>query len=145
MLSRAQRTMPTFSVPAIPMAADPQEVFGAVTWDAPADGNEDGTRGQRRTALGLKLSGKNGQNPLLGEVCLLTTGGLISVRRFDGYLVSHSITSTACFTMDSGIVTPRALAAFRLTAMSTRVGPSTGRSPGFAPLRILSTNPAARR
>src|SRR5438132_6915767 len=47
---------------------------------APADGNEDGTRCQRRTTLGLKHSGKNWKNPLLGRVCLLTTGGLISVR-----------------------------------------------------------------
>jgi hypothetical protein len=41
------------------MAGDPQEVFGAVTLDAPANGNEDGTRCQRRTALGLTPSGKN--------------------------------------------------------------------------------------
>jgi len=53
-----QRTLPVLSVTAIPMAADPQEVCGAVTSDAPADGNEDGTRCQRRIALGLKHSGK---------------------------------------------------------------------------------------
>src|SRR5262249_46994333 len=62
------------------MAADPQEVFGAVTWSAPANGNADGTRCQRRTALCLSTAEKYGQNPLLGRVCLLTTGGLIRVR-----------------------------------------------------------------
>src|SRR5262245_30581308 len=57
-VSRVPRTLPVLSVTAIPMAADPQEVFGAVTLDAPANGNEDGTRCQRRSALGLKHSGK---------------------------------------------------------------------------------------
>ena len=47
------------SVPAIAMAGDPHEVFGAVTLDAPAEGNADGTRCQRRTARGLTPSGKN--------------------------------------------------------------------------------------
>jgi hypothetical protein len=56
-------------------------VFGAVPLGAPADGNEDGTRCKRRIALGLKHSGKNWHNPLLGVVCLLTTGVLIRVRR----------------------------------------------------------------
>src|SRR5262245_48461420 len=46
---------------------------------APENGNEDRTRCQRRTTLSLKHSGKNCQNPLLGRVCLLTTGVLISV------------------------------------------------------------------
>src|SRR5262249_18373542 len=54
------------------------------------------------------------------------------VRRFDSYLAFHSITKTACFTMDSGMVTPRAFAVLRLTAMSNNFGPSTGRSPGLA-------------
>src|SRR5215831_15892949 len=47
---------------------------------APADGNADGTRCQRRTTLGLTLSGKKWKNPLVGKVCLLTTGVLIRVR-----------------------------------------------------------------
>jgi hypothetical protein len=46
---------------------------------APANGTEDRTRCQRRTTLSLNHSGKNGKNPLLGRVCLLTTGGLIRV------------------------------------------------------------------
>ena len=41
---------------------------------APANGNEDRTRCQRRTTRRLNPSGKNGKNPLLGRVCLLTTG-----------------------------------------------------------------------
>src|SRR5438445_3773427 len=46
---------------------------------------------------------------------------------------------------DGGIVRPSALAVFKLMTNSNRVGCSTGRSAGFAPLRILSTKVAARR
>src|SRR5712691_390900 len=46
---------------------------------------------------------------------------------------------------DGGIVRPRALAVLRLITSSNLVGCATGRSPGLAPFRILSTNPAARR
>jgi hypothetical protein len=44
---------------------------------------------------------------------------------------------------DWGIVRPSALAVFELMTSSNLVGCSTGRSAGFAPLRILSTYPAA--
>lgn len=44
-----------------------------------------------------------------------------------------------------GIVSPSALAALRLIISSNFVGCSIGSSPGFAPLRILSTYVAARR
>ena len=43
-------------------------------------------------------------------------------------------TATVC-----GDVRPRALAVLRLMTSSNFVGCSIGRSPGFAPLRILST------
>ena len=49
------------------------------------------------------------------------------------------ITRAARPRMDCGIVRPSALAVFRLITSSNLVGCSTGRSPGFAPLRILST------
>jgi hypothetical protein len=42
-------------------------------------------------------------------------------------------------------VRPSALAVLRLTTSSNFVGCSTGRSAGFAPRKILSTNSAARR
>ncbi len=42
------------------------------------------------------------------------------------------------------MVSPRAFAALRLIIISNVVGCSTGRSPGLAPLRTLSTNVAAR-
>jgi hypothetical protein len=48
---------------------------------APAAGNEDRTRGQKRTTLRLNPSGKSSKNPLLGGVGLLTTGVLRRVRR----------------------------------------------------------------
>ncbi len=52
---------------------------------------------------------------------------------------NHSITSSARPSSDRGIVRPRALAVLRLITSSNLVGCSTGRSPGLAPLRILST------
>ncbi len=57
----------------------------------------------------------------------------------------HSITSSARTRMDCGIVMPRALAVLRLTTSSNRVGCSTGKSAGLAPLNILPTKCAARR
>ena len=49
------------------------------------------------------------------------------------------ITSSARPSSDGGIVRPRAFAVFRLMTRSNFVDCSTGRSPGFAPLKILST------
>src|SRR6516164_4064623 len=57
----------------------------------------------------------------------------------------HSITSSARRRNASGIMRPRTLAAVKLMTRSNLVGCWTGMSPGFAPLRILSTYSAARR
>jgi hypothetical protein len=51
---------------------------------------------------------------------------------------AHSITRSARSKSDGGIVRPSAVAVFRLITSSNFVGRSTGRSAGFAPLRILS-------
>jgi hypothetical protein len=51
----------------------------------------------------------------------------------------YSITSSARTSRDDGTVRPRALAVLRLIDSSILVGNSTGRSPGRAPCRILST------
>src|SRR5712692_8048182 len=48
-------------------------------------------------------------------------------------------TSSARWSNEGGIVSPSALAVLRLMTSSNFVGCSTGRSPGLAPLRILST------
>ena len=48
----------------------------------------------------------------------------------------HSITSSARSRNDSGIVSPIALAALRLTTSSNLVGCITGKLAGFSPLRI---------
>ncbi len=58
---------------------------------------------------------------------------------------AYSITSSARASSDGGMLSPRALAVFRLITSSNFVGCSTGMSPGFAPLRILSTYVAACR
>src|ERR1700730_6133771 len=53
--------------------------------------------------------------------------------------IAYWITSSARPSSDGGIVRPSALAVLRLITSSNFVGCSTGRSPGLAPLRILST------
>src|SRR5262249_23222362 len=58
---------------------------------------------------------------------------------------THSITSSASATKLLGISRPSALAALRLMLNSYLLGCCTGNSAGFAPLRMRSTYPAARR
>src|SRR6516162_61165 len=62
-----------------------------------------------------------------------------------GHPPHHSITSSARASNASGTVKPSALAVFILMISSKWVGCSTGRSAGWAPLRILSTYTAALR
>jgi len=52
---------------------------------------------------------------------------------------TYSITSSARASSLGGTVTPRRVAALRLTTNSKLSGSCTGRSAGLAPLRILST------
>src|SRR6266404_3151707 len=69
----------------------------------------------------------------------------LSRRRNDrGSQCNHSITS-ARSRSDCGIVSPSAFAVLALITSSNFVGCSMGRSPGFAPLSILSTYCAPRR
>src|SRR5262245_29355886 len=56
----------------------------------------------------------------------------------------HSITSSARASSVTGISMPIVLAVFVLITSSNFVGRSIGKSAGFAPLNILSTNVAAR-
>ena len=57
----------------------------------------------------------------------------------------YSITSSARASKVGGTMMPSAFAVFKLITSSNLVGCSTGRSAGFAPLKILSTKPADRR
>src|SRR2546421_10240882 len=57
----------------------------------------------------------------------------------------YSITRSARSSTDRGMLTPIFLAVLAFTTNSNLDGCSIGSSPGFAPLRILSTYPAARR
>src|SRR5262249_35482945 len=57
----------------------------------------------------------------------------------------HSITSSARASTLAGISIPSALAVLLLITSSNFVGCSIGNSEAFAPLRILTTNAAARR
>src|SRR5438132_7579475 len=59
--------------------------------------------------------------------------------------MTYSITLSARSRSVCGILTPRALAVFKLMTSSNFVGCWIGRSAGFAPLRILSTYTAAWR
>jgi hypothetical protein len=58
---------------------------------------------------------------------------------------THSITSSARVSRVGGNARPSAFAVLRLMVRLNLVGCSTGRSPGFAPRRILSTYWEARR
>jgi hypothetical protein len=51
----------------------------------------------------------------------------------------HSITSSASASRLGGISTPNAFAVARLMTSSNLVASSTGRSPGFSPLRMRPT------
>src|SRR5262245_42088723 len=62
----------------------------------------------------------------------------------DEFAPPHSITSSARASRVGGTSKPKALAVFRLTTNSNLVPCCTGRSAGFAPLRILSTKLAER-
>src|SRR5437016_3144582 len=63
----------------------------------------------------------------------------------DELAARHSITSSARASSVGGTVRPSALAVVRLITRSNLVGCWIGRSPGFAPRRILSTYSPARR
>jgi len=54
-------------------------------------------------------------------------------------IATYSITSSAAASKAGGILSPSALAVFRLMTTSYLFGACTGRSPGFSPLRIRST------
>jgi hypothetical protein len=62
-----------------------------------------------------------------------------------GEIRRYSITSSARASRVDGMVNSSALAVVRLISNSNFVGNSIGRSPGLAPLRILSTKLAIRR
>src|SRR5438477_5629367 len=58
---------------------------------------------------------------------------------------AYSMTSSAPASSDCGTAMPTASAVFRLIANTYFVGSCTGRSPGYAPLRIRSTYEPTRR
>src|SRR5262249_17039066 len=62
-----------------------------------------------------------------------------------GEIRRYSITSSARASNVGGMVNSSALAVVRLINSSNFVGNSIGKSPGLAPLRILSTKLAVRR
>src|SRR6266436_1811495 len=57
----------------------------------------------------------------------------------------HSITSSARARIEGGMVRPSTLAVFMLMRRRNRIGCSTGRSAGLAPLRIFDNNSATLR
>ena len=59
-------------------------------------------------------------------------------------IATQRITSSAWKRNSGGMVRPSASAVFRLRTSSNLIGCSTGRSPGFAPRKILSTKADAR-
>src|SRR5262245_30373126 len=72
-------------------------------------------------------------------------GGRAAEQRDERAASHHSITSSARASIVVGTSRPSVLAVLRLSTSSYLVGACTGRSPGFSPLRMRSTYPAARR
>ena len=85
--------------------------------------------------------------PLLRVPCSALLGPISQIlrrARTDRSPCCYRMTSSACTKMDSGTLMLSASAAFRFTTILNLVGCSIGRSPGFAPFRILSTYVAVR-
>src|SRR5262245_44647915 len=88
------------------------------------------------------------QEPNYGHgalLCARTATGHAVTEQADELASLHSITSSARASSVAGTVMPSALAVFILMTSWKRVGCSTGKSAGWAPLRILSTYTAALR
>ena len=83
----------------------------------------------------VRSTPESGHVQCTGSCPLCANSGLMHCSRM--YL--YSITSSAWASNVDEIVRPSAFAVFLLIATSNFVGCSTGRSAGFAPLRILST------
>ena len=104
--------------------------------------------------LGQKLTLPWLQNPNASiHVCFTPKSGHVEHDRHVRFVPKadmqqrrrYSITWSASNCIEDGTLRPNALAVFILMTSSNLVGCSTGRSAGFAPFSILSTNEAARR
>jgi hypothetical protein len=82
------------------------------------------------------------QSGQLREKTPMSAGSHADTSRVAGR--GYSVTSSARASSVGAMSRPSVFAAFRLMTSSNLTGCSTGRSPGFAPRRILSTNSPAR-
>src|SRR5262249_35860745 len=100
---------------------------------------------KQRNVFAKQRSGDLAPAALVG--CLRGQSSRLVGRWCDRVLqaIHHSITSSARATKLLGILRPRAFAVLRLMLTSSLLGCCTGNSAGFAPLRMRSTYPAARR
>jgi hypothetical protein len=97
-------------------------------------------------ALEDLVNDAGGATEVVSHVYSASTARLGPLERHVGQpSASHSITLVARNRNSSESLIPSASAVLRLTTSSNFVGCSIGRSPGLAPLRILSTYVAARR
>src|SRR5262245_11333880 len=80
--------------------------------------------------------GIGGPIPRYPVAGLVDTSWLCWSKEHDELATIHSITSSARASSIGGISRPSALAVARLITSSKRVGCTTGRSAGFAPLRM---------
>ena len=106
-----------------------------------ADAAELGLHGAPAGRRGRVTGGSNGSNETGNpNVADGVSNGLVhcSKRRARVAMI-HSITSSARASNFGGTSRPSALAVLRLMTNSNLVGCCTGRSPGLAPLKILST------
>src|SRR4051794_30305307 len=102
------------------------------------------SQGQNRKSASARLTSTV---PLKADIdCAVGTSVLCHKRTHAPHKRQpYSITSSARVSSVGGTMTPSAFAVFKLITSSYLVGCSTGRSAGFAPLKILSTKPVDRR
>src|SRR5882724_2842106 len=98
-----------------------------------------------RPSLVDGAAGGKWQKVALRAVVVERLGGLAGKLMNREVAAFHSITSSARASSIGGTEIPSAFAVFKLITSSYLVGCSTGRSAGFAPLKILSTKNADRR
>src|SRR6266404_300740 len=92
----------------------------------------------RKYSLGVDVFRFTPESGLMSDIApcpFRATSGLMHRSKRQLY----SITSSARCSSDVGTSMPSAFAVFKLITSSNLVGCSTGRSAGFAPLKILST------
>jgi hypothetical protein len=116
--------------------------FLVLMWINQAHAQRQSSRKRRHGRLARRLIAGSAKDSQRGSISIrpFSVGVMLAVTR-----AFHLISRSARESSVGGISRLRALAVLRLITNSNLVGRSTGKSPGFAPLKILSIKVASRR